>query len=149
MTGPTTVEPQPRIDTLVVDAVTGAQRRRTEYTGTAWYGTRPELGAFVLVRSGAARIESAFYLPDSLPYRAELAGSAVIAVSIAVQSAAQESHQFVDRWVTLEPDPRNAAVCWLQLRIVAASWTPVAIGYRIDVLVPPEAVLLSGAPTTG
>ena len=40
---PIEVVPNPRIDTLVVDAASGLQRRRTEYTGTVWFGGRPSL----------------------------------------------------------------------------------------------------------
>jgi hypothetical protein len=147
MSSPTSVEPQPRIDTLVTDAVTGAAVRRTEYRGTAWYGSRPNVGSVMVTTTmGTARIETPFFLPDSLPYRADLAGSAVIVVSVAVQSAADETHQLIDYRATLEPDPRNPQVAWVRLELRAFTWTPTAVSYAVDVLVSPEAVLAAGTP---
>lgn len=148
MEQPTSVEPQPRIDTLVVDAMTGGQRRRTEYTGTAWYGSRPDIDGLVMVtRTGASRLEQPFFLPDSLPYRSDMAASALVACSVAIQSAADETHQLVDYRAFLAPDPRNPAVSWLQLQLRAFTRTPIAVSYRVDVVAPPEAVGPAAAAT--
>jgi hypothetical protein len=148
MDNPIEVEPQPRIDTLVVDASTGAQRRRTEYSGTVWFGGgRPQFTSFgTVTRSQAARVESPFYLPDSLPYRADAASSAVVAVSVAVQSAPDHAHQVVQYRAALVADPRNPVVAWVQVQLLAAIHIPTAISYRVDVLVPPEVVLAGEAP---
>ncbi len=147
MSSPTSVEPQPRVDTLATDAVTGAAVRRTEYRGTAWYGSRPNVGSVMVATSmGSARIETPFFLPDSLPYRADVAGSALIAVSVAVQSAADEAHQLIDYRATLEPDPRNPQVAWVQLQLRAFTRTPTAVSYEVHVLVPPQDILTSDSP---
>lgn len=144
MSSPTSVEPQPRIDTLVTDAVSGATLRRTEYRGTAWYGTRPNVGSvFVTSSMGTARIESPFFLPDSHPYRTDAAGAARIVVSVAIQAAGDDAHLVMDYRATLEPDPCNPAVSWLQLQLAAFTRTPTAISYQVDVLVPPDVVLVS------
>lgn len=136
------VEPQPRIDTLVIDAPTGAQRRRTEYAGAVWFGGKPELTGFGIVTMGmAAQVQSPFFLPDSLPYRADAAAAAVIAITAAIQSAPDESHQVVELHAGLVADPRNPAVAWVQVQLLAGIRTPTAISYRVDVLVPPDAVL--------
>jgi hypothetical protein len=147
MDNPIQVEPQPRIDTLVTEAVSGATRRRTEYTGTVWFGgSRPQFTGFgVVTRSQAAKVESPFYLPDSLPYRADAAGSAVVVLSVAVQSAPDEGHQVVEHRAALVPDPRNPVVAWVQVQLLAAIYIPTAISYRVDVLVSPDAVLAGDA----
>jgi len=95
---------------------------------------------------GTARIETPFFLPDSLPYRADAVATAVIVVSVAIQSAADETHQLLDYRATLEPDPRNPQVAWVQLQLRAFTRTPTAVSYGVDVLVPPEAVLAAGTP---
>ncbi len=139
MEQPTSIEPQPRIDTLVTDVATGAQRRRTEYSGTVWFGSRPQLTGFgAITRGGAARIDTAFFLPDSIPYRADAASVALITCSIALQSADSEGHQFIDRRASLVVDPRNPVVSWLQLQLLAMTRIPVAVSYRVDVIVPPD-----------
>jgi hypothetical protein len=142
MTYPTSVEPQPRIDTLVTDAATGATLRRTEYRGTAWYGKRPEVGSVAVSSTmRTAQVDAPFYLPDSLPYRADLTATAIIAVSVAIQAAADETHYVIDYRGLLGPDPRNPQVAWAQLQLLAFTRTPTAVNYRVDVLVPPDAVL--------
>ena len=136
------VEPQPRLDTLVVDAVTGEQRRRTEYSGTVWFGHRPEATRFgVVTRTQAANIGTPFFLPDSLPYRADIAAHALVVCNVALRAAAEEIHHILDARAGMVTDPRNPAVAWLQLQVVANGYIPLAVGYRIDVLVAPGAVL--------
>jgi hypothetical protein len=147
MNGPTSIEPQPRIDTLVTSAVTGSTGRRTEYTGSVWYGERPDLSGFMVVnRTASARIATPFFVPDSLPYRTELVGSALVACSVAIESAVAEDHQLVSHRALLVADPRSPSVSWLQLELVGMLRTPVAVSYRVDVLVPPEAVMQGDAP---
>ncbi len=136
------MDPQPRIDTLVTDAVSGMQRRRTEYSGAAWFGEKPQLTGFGMVsRTQPVKVDEPFFLPDSLPYRSDMAGSAVLAVSVGVQSAPNESHEVMECRAVLIPDPRNPAVSWIQVQLLARIHTPTAISYRVAVLVPPEAVL--------
>src|SRR5262245_27439841 len=136
------VEPQPRIDVLVVDAATGERRRRTTYAGTVWFGGRPQIsGGMVITRSQMAIVQSPFYLPDSLSYRADQAASALVAVTVAIQSAPEHSHQLASAQARLEPDPRNPAVAWLQVLVQGAVATPTGVSYRVEVVLPPEAVL--------
>lgn len=145
MDNPIVIEPQPRIDTLVTDAPTGLTVRRTEYSGTAWFGGRPQFTSFGMVtRSQAARVESPFYLPDSLPYRADAAATAVVTVSVAIQSAPDEGHQVGESRAMLAVDPRNPAIAWVQVQLLAGIHTPTAVSYRVNVLVPPEAVPAAG-----
>ena len=70
------VDTQPRIDTLVTEAASGEQRRRTEYLGTVWIDGRAEAAGMTLRRVGAPGITTpgkdvSFYVPDSLQYRRE------------------------------------------------------------------------------
>jgi hypothetical protein len=143
-----TVEPQPRIDTLVTDAATGVQLRRTEYSGVAWYGDKPQVGPMMVVRSQPAIAQSPFFLPDSLPYRADAAASAVVAVSVAIQSAPDGAHQVTELRAGLVADPRNPAVAWVQVQLLAGITVPLGVSYRVDVLVAPGAVL-TGDPAAG
>ena len=136
------VVPQPRVDTLVIDAATGAQRRRTEYTGTVWFAGRPNLGGATIVRF--ATIETPFFLPDSLPYRPDPLNDAQVVVAVAIQGAEEGSHQIADYRAGLVADPRNPAVCWIQLQVRARAAAPFAVSYRVDVLVAMNGILTEG-----
>lgn len=140
MDNPIAVEPQPRIDTLTTDAPSGIQLRRTEYSGTVWFGGKPQLTGFAATTvSHGARLETPFFLPDSLPYRA--GAQVLVAMSVAVQSAPNDAHHVVEYKAELVPDPRNPAVAWVQLQVLAVIRTPTALSYRVDVLVQPDGVL--------
>ena len=132
--------PQPRVDTLVTDAATGEQRRQTEYSGTVWLGGRPQMTGFGSVsRGGLASIESPFVLPDSLPYVASRTADAVVACTIASQSATA-APQIADYRAGLVPDPRGGDLAWLQLQIVAVAQVPLGVSYRVVVQVALDAV---------
>jgi hypothetical protein len=136
------VVPQPRIDTLVTDAATGAQRRRTEYTGTVWFGGRPQLTGFgSITTTRGARIESPFFLPDSLPYRPDPLEDALVVCNVSIQGAEAEAHQVLEARAGLAPDPRNPAVCWMQLQVIAVARVPMAVSYRVDAVVAHNAIL--------
>jgi hypothetical protein len=137
------VVPQPRIDTLVTDAVTGRQRRRTEYSGTVWFGGRPQVTGFgTVTRTMPASIETPFFLPDSLPYRPDPLEDAQVVCNVALQGAEDESHQVLGYRAALVPDPRNPAVCWIQLQVVARARVPLAVSYRVDAVVALNAILV-------
>ena len=133
------VVPQPRID-LLVDDVSGTRRRRTEYSGTVWFGGRPQdigHGAMIVSR-GAARIDTPFFLPDSLPYRADALTDATLAVTVAVESF-NDYASLIDKAATFVLDPRGAP-CWVQLQIVASSRIPLGVSYRVIATTAPDAV---------
>jgi hypothetical protein len=139
------IVPQPRIDTLVTDAATGLQRRRTEYSGTVWFGGRPQVTSYgTLTRTAFASIESPFFLPDSLPYRPDPLEDALIVVSVAIQGGEDKAHQILEYRAGLVPDPRNPAVCWMQLQVIARAMVPLAVSYRVDALVAMNAILTEG-----
>jgi hypothetical protein len=132
--------PQPRVDMLVTDAATGKQLRQTEYSGTVWFGGRPEITGFGSVsRGGLASIDSPFVLPDSLPYVASRTGDAVVACTVATQSAFAAS-QIANYRAGLVPDPRGGDLAWLQVQIVAVAQVPLGVSYRVLVQVALDAV---------
>ncbi len=137
---------QPRIDTLVTDAATGLQRRHSVYSGTVWFGGRPEIRSYGVVSNARhAVIETPFFLPDSLPYRPDPLEDARVAVTVAIQSGEDEAVRILDCRAGLAPDPRNPAVCWIQLQVIARSMVPLAVSYRVDALVAMNAILVEGA----
>ena len=140
---PIDIVPNSRIDTIVVDAATGLQRRRTEYTGTAWFGGRASLSGITV--SQLAQVQSPFFLPDSLPYRPDPLNDAQVVATVAVQGAEDGSHQLVEVHAGLVADPRNAAVCWIQVQVRARSVVPLGVAYRIDVLVAMNGILAEGS----
>jgi hypothetical protein len=105
------VVPQPRIDTLVIDAATGTQRRRTEYSGTVWFGGRPQVTSYgTITTTRHAVIESPFFLPDSLPYRPDPLDDAVVVRS---PSRGETGHQLptTGRARARPRNPRTIAAC--------------------------------------
>jgi hypothetical protein len=137
------IDTQPRIDTLVTDAASGEQRRRTEYMGTVWIDGRAEAAGIMLRRVGApgvstARKDAAFYIPDSLPYRREALDGAQLSVTATVQASGEQgavlqaSAGFVD-------DPSGAPT-WVHLELLVFSNWPCAIAYRIVALSAPDAI---------
>jgi hypothetical protein len=133
--------PQPRIDTLVIDAVSGQQRRRTDYSGTVWFGDPPQLTSFgVVARGGYTRMGSGVFVPDSLPYVASRLADAVVATTVAMQSATDDPPQILDSRAVILPDPRGGDIAWLQLQVIGLGREPLGLAYRIVVLVPLEAV---------
>lgn len=139
---PIDVVPNARIDTLVVDAASGLQRRRTEYTGTVWFAGRASLSGVTISR--LAQIESPFFLPDSLPYRPDPLNDAQVVATAAVQGSEEGAHQIVEVHAGLVADPRNPAVCWVQVQVRARAATPLGVSYRVDVLVALNGILPEG-----
>jgi hypothetical protein len=133
------VLPQPRIDVLVDDAAGGGPRRLTTYTGTAWFGGRMDPYASMSSHQHG-RLQSPFFLPDSLPYDTALAGQVQITTSFGVQSAGDGPFVVVGG-AALVADPSGQLPMWLQAQPVGRGRVPLAIAYRIDVLGPPDAVL--------
>jgi hypothetical protein len=139
------VLPQPRIDILVTDAATGVQRRRTEYTGTVWFGGRPQVGSYgTITRTAYADIDTPFFLPDSLPYRPDPLDDAIVACSVAIQGGEEGANHVLEYRAGLVPDPRNAAVHWMQVQLRARARVPLAVSYRIVALVALNAILEQG-----
>lgn len=135
---------EPRIDTLVTDAATGEQRRRTDYSGSVWFGQPPEIGARRVVASGARFLaweSGSFFLPDSLPYRRGDLADAQVSCSVALHAAHRDYHLVLGTRASWVDDPRGGDLCWLQLEMtVHGSSEPVGISYQVAALCAPAAV---------
>jgi len=95
---------------LSIDAVSGEQRRRTDYRGSVWFGQRPETGARRIVAPGARYLEwegTAFFLPDSLPYRRAELADAQVSCSAAIQASHLDYHFVMDAHASWADDPRG------------------------------------------
>ena len=123
---------QPRVDTVVADPVTGAQRRRGDYHGTVWFGggrTRGEIAE-----------DAAFFLPDSLPYWRNRLDDALLSCSVALQVQSGYPNRIDDPHAAWVPDPRVDGLAWIQLSFAVEGRDPLAVSYRVVALCSPEAV---------
>lgn len=132
--------PAQRIDTLVADPETGEQRRRTDYSGTVWYGGRPQTtGGMVVGGGGLAQITTPFWVPDSHMYEPGAAASVQIQASAAVQSAARDG-QILDVSAGLGEDPQNSGALLAYVAVTAVASLPLGVAYRVTVVCAPDAV---------
>ncbi|BBZ17047.1 hypothetical protein [Mycolicibacterium gadium] len=139
------LEPQPRIDTIV-RLPAGGDARRTEYVGTAWFDGKPIISGLTLQRSPNAprgfrrtSFETAFFVPDSLPYDRGQLGGAVLSASVTLRASGGDSSAIVDAAATFVDDPSGTPT-WIQLAVQANIGWPAGIGYRIVALTPLDAV---------
>ena len=133
--------PQPRVDTLVTDPATGAQRRRTEYCGTVWYGAPPNTsGGMVAFTRSLVRDATPFFLPDSQPYRRAELADAVVTCGVAIQAHSGEASFVKAAEASFADDPRGGDRCWVALLIDVYGQEPLAVSYRVVALCDPAAV---------
>lgn len=138
------VEPQPRIDTLV-RRPSGAEARRTEYVGTAWFDGKPVVSGMTLQRSPNAprgirmpNFQTSFFLPDSLRYDRAKLDDAMLSVSVVLQASGERA-AIVNAAATFTDDPSGAPT-WIQVHLNGHLGWPAGVGYRIVALTPPDAV---------
>jgi hypothetical protein len=138
------VEPQPRIDT-VVSLPGGAEARRTEYTGTAWFDGKPIVSGLTLQRSPNAprgirmpNFAASFFVPDSLRYHRAALGDSTLAVSVVLQASGERA-AIVGAAATFTDDPSGAPT-WIQVHVTGHLGWPAGVGYRVVALTPPDAV---------
>jgi hypothetical protein len=133
--------PQPRIDTFVRDAATGAERRRTEYSGTVWFGGPPDTGGRIVgFVSTFLRDATPVFLPDSLPYRRDALSDALVSCTAAVQGSTAETNFVTAAGAAWADDPRGGDLAWLQLTLDVYGKEPLGVAYRVVALCDPEAV---------
>jgi hypothetical protein len=132
---PAQLNAQPRVDTLVVDPASGAQRRRSDYRGTAWFTQGGPI-------RGGVREEARFFLPDSLPYWRARLHDAVVACSVSLQVQSGDPNMVSDPHAAWVEDPRADGLAWLQLTFSVEGRDPLAISYSVVALCDPEAVAL-------
>ena len=140
---PVEVEPQPRIDTLV-RVPGGAERRRTEYLGVAWFDGRPMVHGYRLLRGTEApkgirppEKNVAFFLPDSLAYARERLGDAQLSVTASAR-AIGDNGALIEAAASFVDDPSGAPT-WVNLRVLAFGSWPLGISYRVVALTPVDA----------
>jgi hypothetical protein len=133
------VLPQPRVDVLVDDAGGGGPRRLTTYAGTVWVGGRMDLaGRMNMFRHG--RVDTPFFVPDSLPYDPAAVAHVQLSVTIGIQATGEDMFGVMAQAV-LVPDPGGQPPMWVQVQTQGTSRTPMAYSYRVDALSPPDVVL--------
>jgi hypothetical protein len=136
--------PAQRIDTVVADPVSGAQRRRTDYAGTAWYGGRPQIVSGQALPGRHAEIGTPFWLPDSHRYRPGVPGDVQIQASAAVQGGLVTSNggsfQIFDVAAALGEDPEIGGALLVFVAVTAIATLPLGVAYRVTVICNPEAL---------
>lgn len=137
--------PSQRLDTLVKDADSGDERRRTDYAGTVWYGGRPEIvGKHPLPGDAAAQINGTFWLPDSHVYEAAATAGADIQATAAVQgglaTSAGGNLLLLDFMSALGDDPSGSGTSRVYAALTAVASLPFGVSYRVTVICLPELV---------
>jgi hypothetical protein len=137
---------QPRVDTLVSDGETGTKVRRTDYSGTAWYGERPDTsGGIVSFNLTYLNEDAAFFLPDSHPYTTGDLGDATVTCSVALQGQPGEASFITHAEASFTGDPRGGDQSWIALRIAVYGRQPLGVAYRVTAICPVIAVPSSRA----
>src|SRR4051794_13262797 len=132
--------PAPRIETLVADPQTGEQRQRTDYSGTVWYGGRPQMtGGLVMGGGGLAQITTPFWVPDSHQYAPGAATAVQIQASAAVQSAARDG-QILDVSAGLGDDPQDGGALLAYVAVTAVARLPPGGAHPPPPIFPPPPV---------
>ena len=153
MQGPQIV-PSARQDVLVTDAVSGQPRRLTLYGGTAWFSPPPQvsettiLGLRAVSMSGRAQSLSPsqpiqLFVPDSLAYRREALGSAVVSLTAASMGSqdthtSSESSLLLSAHAAFVDDPQRPGTAWLGLTFALVGRI-YAVSYQLSVTVSPDA----------
>lgn len=144
-----TLEAAQRIDTLVADPVSGQQRRRTDYAGTAWYGGRPHMVGSHPLPGRNAEISASFWLPDSHAYDDAAAGAVQIQATAAVQSGLATSTGgnllILDVGAALGVDPQNSGTLLVYVTVAAVASLPFGVAYRVTAVCAPEALRIAAA----
>lgn len=94
----------------------------------------------MVMRSQAASISSPFWLPDTLAYRADMAGR--ISVSIAASVIyVPENCALAEVSARLAVNEARPDLCHVMVQMQGAARVPIGVSYDVTVLAPPEAVL--------
>jgi len=133
------VEPQPRIDVRVEDGASGEPRRLTTYSGLVWYGGRINVTG-TSDSFHTDRFAGPFFLPDSLPYDPAKTATLSVAVTVALQGTGGDWASVLAS-ASVVADPRGQPVAWVQVHLVGKGKIPIGLSYRVEVLVPPDAVM--------
>lgn len=140
---------------MVTDAATGQPRRLTLYGGTAWLNRPPQvsdttfLGIKATLQSGqAASLKPSepvqLFVPDSLAYKREALGSAIVALTAAPignqdSSTSTEASMLFAASATFVDDPQRPGMTWLGLTFSLLGRI-YGVSYQLSVTVAPDAV---------
>ena len=134
------VEPGQRLDMIVTDADGGAQLRRSDYSGTAWFGGRQQLTDGRPVPGPSSEINASFWLPDSHAYSAAGAAQAQVQASVSLQSAMASSYGgafcVLDAGAALGDDPQGGGALRVYVSVTAYANMSLGVAYRVTVLAP-------------
>lgn len=135
------VVPQPRIDHLVT-GLDGAELRRTEHRGIAWYGGRQaaQTGAMSVVATQAAAIVSPFWVPDALTYRSDAIDRIVVSIHVGTLFV-PDLCALAEVEVRLGVNEQRPEHCRPYVRLQGTARVPLAISYEVVVLAPTDAVV--------
>ena len=127
------VVPAQLIDTSVADPATGAQRRRTDYAGTVWYGGPPQLIGDNARSGPGARVETPFWLPDSHTYETtdvQIQATAAVQGGLVVSNGG--SFMILEVGAALAEHPAGGLK--LFVTVIAVARLPLGVAYRVTVV---------------
>jgi hypothetical protein len=137
------VVPQPRIDHLVT-GIDGAELRRTDHRGIAWFGGRQvaQTGGLMSMRHQPAAVVTPFWLPDSLVYRSDATERIIVTIIASVLYLPDSSGlaEVAARLAVNESHPHASHVL---IHLQGAARIPIGVSYDVCVLAPVDAVLTS------
>ena len=147
---------QPRLDTLVTEFRSDAQRLRTDFAGTAWIGDVPDPSSGMMgPRYQRRAVDSQLFLPDTHWYSAPELDDAEVQVVVGLLQVPGTT-QGTQGLVGAIADPRadffehpehddRVGIC---LTLRGQIWSNVGLSYRITVLCRPESLMRSSMTAT-
>ena len=147
---------QPRLDTLVTEFRSDAQRLRTDFAGTAWIGDIPDPASGMMGPQYQRRVvDSQLFLPDTHWYTVLELDDAEVQVAVGLLQVPGTT-QGTQGLIGAIADPRadffehpedddRVGIC---LTLRGEIWSNVGLSYRITVLCRPESLMRSSMTVT-
>lgn len=140
---------QPRLDTLVTEFHSGAQRLRTDFAGTVWIGDVPDPTSGMMgPRYQRRAVDSQLFLPDTHWYTVSALDDAEVQVTVGllqVPGTAQGTQGLIGAIADPRADffehPEQDDKVGLCLTVRGEIWSNVGLSYQIAVLCRPEALI--------
>ncbi|WP_281903315.1 hypothetical protein [Phytohabitans aurantiacus] len=140
---------QPRLDTLVTEFHSDAQRLRSDFAGTAWIGDIPDPVSGMMGSQYQRRaVDSQLFLPDTHWYTVGDLEDAEVQVSVGllqVPGTKQGTQGLIGAIADPQADffehPEQDDRVGLCLTLRGEIWSNVGLSYRITVLCRPEALI--------
>lgn len=142
---------QPRLDTLVTELRSDAQRLRTDFAGTAWIGDIPDPASGMMGPNYQRRVvDSQLFLPDTHWYTVRELDDAEIQIAVGllqVPGTGQGTQGLVGAIADPRADfyehPQHEDRVGICLTLRGQIWSNVGLSYRITVLCRPESLVPS------